>query len=723
MILYVDIQSRRVVSSPKLSKDLTRIDVKRGDVLPSSIVFIKNGSSVALPEGSYIVFCAKRKGAYEGPLMVFADYFTHVSTNGEHRYDGVIDLRGTELQALLDGGEEPLDDLAFADLHAEVSWSDLPEDTIYSSATTVLRVYNDVFKGAEAGPTVPENVPYSFPYGIRTSLIQSFDGGVIQVSGTLSADHIHGNIAGNVYTHVRAGENLFKGDPVYVSGSHGSGSSLIPIVSRADASNPAKMPAIGIMDAAVSNNANGHMVIVGVITEINTAAYQVNQELYVANGGGTTNVAPISNLQVVGRVERSNTNNGAIIVKVSEISGWNSITGKPSEFPPSAHTHSISQVVDLQTALDGKQPTGSYVVATDSRLTDAREWTAETISQAEAEAGTSTTRRAFTAQRVFQAIAAWWNASAFKVKLDGIANGATANQTDAYLLSRTNHTGTQTASTISDFNTAVASTPPASHTHGNITNDGRIGTTSNLVVTTTTGGALTVISRSGIDSRTQFPPASHVHGNITSTGAIGVTSGLPLITGISGVITTSTFGTTSGTFAEGNHAHGNITNDGRVGTDVDRLICTALNGVVTQTFAITNGLQLSAGILSAKYGTTAQTVCQGNDSRLSDARTPLAHDHGNITNTGAIGTTANLPLITTTGGTITVGSFGSISGTFCAGDDSRLSDAREWIALTISQTEAEAGTAMIRRAWTAERVRQASSPDLENTVVGLSVFL
>ena len=37
------------------------------------------------------------------------------------------------------------------------------------------------------------------------------------------------------------------------------------------------------------------------------------------------------------------------------------------------------------------------------------EWTAETVSQSEAEAGTATTRRAWTAERVRQAIVAWWN--------------------------------------------------------------------------------------------------------------------------------------------------------------------------------------------------------------------------------------------------------------------------------------------------------------------------
>ena len=49
-----------------------------------------------------------------------------------------------------------------------------------------------------------------------------------------------------------------------------------------------------------------------------------------------------------------------------------------------------------------------------------------------------------------------------------------------------------------------------------------------------------------------------------------------------------------------------------------------------RTISTTNGLQgggdLSANrTLSPVYGTTANTVCQGNDSRLSDARTPTSH--------------------------------------------------------------------------------------------------
>lgn len=33
---------------------------------------------------------------------------------------------------------------------------------------------------------------------------------------------------------------------------------------------------------------------------------------------------------------------------------WNQVTDKPATFPPSAHTHPISDVIDLQTALDNK---------------------------------------------------------------------------------------------------------------------------------------------------------------------------------------------------------------------------------------------------------------------------------------------------------------------------------------------------------------------------------
>jgi len=116
----------------------------------------------------------------------------------------------------------------------------------------------------------------------------------------------------------------------------------------------------------------------------------------------------------------------------------------------------------------------------------------------------------------------------------------------------------------------------------------------------------------------------------------------------------------TGTYPAASHAHGNVTDAGLIGTTANLPIITGTGGV------------LQAGA----FGTGATNFCVGNDSRLSDARTPSSHTHGNITNAGAIGTTTALPIITTTDGVLTAGSFGTDAGTFCQGNDGRLSNAR-----------------------------------------------
>lgn len=150
-----------------------------------------------------------------------------------------------------------------------------------------------------------------------TSGTATIDVSTATVQGTLTANHIHGNLAGALYAHIRAGGQLTKGDPVYISGFHlGSGYAIVEI---ADASNPLQMPAIGIMGADVPINNNGHMVISGTILDVDTSLFQENDTLYVAIGGGLTNIPPDANSQAVARVERSNANNGAIIVKINEL--------------------------------------------------------------------------------------------------------------------------------------------------------------------------------------------------------------------------------------------------------------------------------------------------------------------------------------------------------------------------------------------------------------------
>jgi hypothetical protein len=87
----------------------------------------------------------------------------------------------------------------------------------------------------------------------------------------------------------------------------------------------------------------------------------------------------------------------------------------------------------LWTAVNGKADDS------DSRLSDSREWTADTISQAEAEAGTSTTRRAWTAERVKQAIDVLGEDTTFEV-LD--ANGVVGTGSNQVAVGNHNHSGT-----------------------------------------------------------------------------------------------------------------------------------------------------------------------------------------------------------------------------------------------------------------------------------------
>lgn len=104
---------------------------------------------------------------------------------------------------------------------------------------------------------------------------------------------------------------------------------------------------------------------------------------------------------------------------------------------------------------------------------------------------------------------------------------------------------------------------------------------------------------------------------------------------------------------------------------------TAGRSLITAADAAAQRTALGLGTAATtNTGTGATNTILGNDARLTDARTPLSHTHGNITNDGKIGTTATMPIITTTGGTLTTGSFGTTAGTFTQGDDSRLTDER-----------------------------------------------
>jgi hypothetical protein len=112
-----------------------------------------------------------------------------------------------------------------------------------------------------------------------------------------------------------SGGTLAKGTPVYATGSVGASSTTE--ISGADASNVNKMPAIGLLETSLANNAQGWAQSLGVLRQLDTSAYSINGTVYVAAGGGLTPTRPSGTsdlVQNIGRVIRVNGSNGEILV-------------------------------------------------------------------------------------------------------------------------------------------------------------------------------------------------------------------------------------------------------------------------------------------------------------------------------------------------------------------------------------------------------------------------
>jgi hypothetical protein len=136
-----------------------------------------------------------------------------------------------------------------------------------------------------------------------------------------------------------SGVAISKGDPVYITGTVGT--SFIIQIAKADASDSAKMPAVGLAETDLAINAEGFVIVSGVLKNLTTDPLSTgdgtpssNDTVYVKVGGGLTRTKPtgaanlIQNVGKVGRVQSTSAGSIAVstIMRTNDVPNLN--TGK-----------------------------------------------------------------------------------------------------------------------------------------------------------------------------------------------------------------------------------------------------------------------------------------------------------------------------------------------------------------------------------------------------------
>lgn len=152
----------------------------------------------------------------------------------------------------------------------------------------------------------------------------------------------------------------------------------------------------------------------------------------------------------------------------------------------------------------------------------------------------------------------------------------------------------------------------------------------NVNVSEASGGTLTIGSGSTVAVSVASAPAPVTKADV-GLGNVDNTSDA------SKPVSTATQTALDGKAAS-SHTHGSVTADGKIGSTSGQIVVTTTAG------ALTTAATISAGSVSGLpvSGTGSGNYCSGNDSRLSDARTPLTHTHAAADIVGGIIATASL---------------------------------------------------------------------------------
>ena len=247
----------------------------------------------ANPKRGDIITAGEKKWKYTGTAWIRVDRAKQGArgipvATGSAGATGATGATGSAGATGATGATGPVGDFveSFAGFTGQVASGVTTNQIIYHSGTNITGSNNFTFDGTDV----------------------SFDtGGVIDTND--------GGLLGQIVKDIKATEPLTANDPVYISGSVGASGRVE--VARADASDPVKMPAAGVVFSDFTTNQEGVMTVLGTVRKVDTTGFDVNQTAYVASGGGITSARPTGAsdlIQNIGRAGRIHASTGTFIV-------------------------------------------------------------------------------------------------------------------------------------------------------------------------------------------------------------------------------------------------------------------------------------------------------------------------------------------------------------------------------------------------------------------------
>jgi hypothetical protein len=176
----------------------------------------------------------------------------------------------------------------------------------------------------------------------------TFAGLTITSTDPVVIPHIHGDLAGTLYFHVKntSGGTLTKGTPVSVVGAVGDTTTLEVV-----ATNPGvagRTHAHGLLYSELANNGFGHAVVLGELQGMNTAALASSPELWVGAAGGTTGTRPATAAQQVATVGRQHATTGTLLVSIE------GVEPTPAQIGAQPLDADLTEIAALTTAAFGR---------------------------------------------------------------------------------------------------------------------------------------------------------------------------------------------------------------------------------------------------------------------------------------------------------------------------------------------------------------------------------